>query len=87
MILKKNSNSTEVVRTLSFPAPKKLHGYYRKWFAETAPISFEGKQFEGVKDYHGWLSYEFGDYMDIPPAEKRKAHPVSEIRLVDVDII
>ncbi|MDY3110380.1 MAG: LicD family protein [Lachnospiraceae bacterium] len=87
LIIKKNGNSTEVVRTLTFPAPKKLHGYYRKWFVETAPISFEGKQFEGVKDYHGWLSYEFGDYMDIPPEEKRKAHPVSEIRLIDVEII
>lgn len=77
----KNADKTKVVRTLTYPAPKKLHGYYRHWFAETAPIVFEGREFDGVKDYEGWLSYEFGDYMKLPPKEKRKAHPVTEINL------
>ena len=77
----KNADKTKVVRTLTYPAPKKLHGYYRHWFVETAPIVFEGREFDGVKDYEGWLSYEFGDYMKLPPKEKRKAHPVTEINL------
>ena len=86
LILKKHSEDTEVVRTLTFPSHGPLHGYYRNWFAETAPIEFEGIRFEGVKDYKGWLTYEFGDYMKIPPKEKQKAHPVSEIKLIDVEI-
>ena len=83
LILKKGSNDTQVVRTLTYPAPKRLRGYYRRWFAETAPILFEGHTFEGVKDYDGWLSYEFGDYMKLPPKEKQKVHPVSDIKLLD----
>lgn len=82
LILKKNADSTKIVRTLTYPAPKKLHGYYRKWFSETAPIKFEGKIFYGVKDYEGWLSYEFGNYMELPPEGKRKAHPVTELKLL-----
>ncbi len=85
LILKKHSNDTEVVRTLTFPAHGPLHGYYRRWFAETSPIQFEGRLFEGVADYKGWLNYEFGDYMTIPPESKRKNHPVTQIELIDVD--
>lgn len=84
--IKKRANTSKIVRTLTFPAPKKIHGYYRKWFAETAPISFEGFTFEGVKDYDGWLKFEFGDYMQMPPKSKRKAHPVSDIKLIEVEI-
>lgn len=86
LIMKKGASDTEVVRTLTFPAPLPLHGYLRRWFAETAPIEFEGYVFEGVKDYEGWLKYEFGDYMKIPPKEKQKAHPVSDIKLIEVNI-
>lgn len=82
LILKKNPDTTKIVRTLTFPAPKKMRGYYRRWFAQTAPIWFEGYEFQGVKDYHGWLKYEFGDYMELPPKEKRKVHPVSDIKFV-----
>lgn len=84
LILKRNADITEVVRTLTFPAPKRLHGYYRRWFLETSPIRFEGHIFQGVKDYDGWLRHEYGDYMQIPPEEKRKTHPVTAIKLIDV---
>lgn len=82
LILKHDSETTKIVRTLTFPAPKKLRGYYRRWFAETALIEFENENFYGVKDYDGWLSYEFGNYMQLPPKEKQKAHPVSKIKLI-----
>lgn len=82
LILKMHSDTSEVVRTLTYPAPPKLDGYYRRWFAETAPILFEGYEFEGVKDYQGWLSFEFGDYMKLPPEDKRKTHPVTDIKFV-----
>lgn len=82
LILKTNPNGTKVVRTLTFPAPKGLDGYYRKWFSQTAPILFEGYEFAGVMDYKGWLSYEFGDYMKLPPEDKRKTHPVNDIKFI-----
>lgn len=35
------------------------------------------------KYYKTWLKQEFGDYMELPPLEKRKVHPVVEIDLGD----
>lgn len=82
LVLKTNADTTRLVRTLTYPAPPKWDGYYRKWFAETAPILFEGYELEGVKDYKGWLSFEFGNYMELPPEDKRKTHPVTDIKFV-----
>ena len=79
----RNANDTELVRTLTFPAPKKKFGYKRRWLAKTDDIQFEGYTFRGVKDYDGWLRWEYGnDYMQEPPIEKRKCHPVSAIKLI-----
>lgn len=82
LILKTNPDGTKVVRTLTFPAPKAMDGYYRRWFTQTAPIFFEGYEFSGVLDYKGWLNYEFGDYMKLPPEKKRKTHPVNNIQFI-----
>ena len=76
-------NSSELVRTLTFPTPSKKYGYKREWIISTDNILFEGYTFRGVKDYDGWLRWEFGDdYMQEPPVEKRKCHPVTEIKLL-----
>lgn len=74
---------SELVRTLTFPMPHKAYGYKREWFSETEDIKFENYYFAGVKDYKGWLEFEFGNYMQLPPKNRRKAHPVSQIRLLD----
>jgi lipopolysaccharide cholinephosphotransferase len=79
-----NSEQTELMRTLTFPIlPKGQYGYKREWFEETAPILFEGLEFFGVKDYDGYLTCLYGDYMTPPPPEKRHWHPVSKFRLPD----
>lgn len=72
---------SKLVRTLTFPMPHRAFGYKRRWFAETADIEFEGYTFLGVKDYSEWLSFEFGDYMKLPPDGTRKCHPVTSIYL------
>ncbi|RKM60416.1 LicD family protein [Butyrivibrio sp. CB08] len=79
-----DDNTSNLVRTLTFPAPKNKYGYRRCWIRDTADIQFEGKTFSGVRDYDGWLKWEFGDYMAIPPKEKQKVHPVTELKL-DID--
>ena len=43
---------------------------------------FEGLIFQGIKDYDSYLSFKFGDYMQLPPMEKRKVHPVSKLKLI-----
>lgn len=77
-----DDNTSKLVRTLTFPAPKHKYGYKRKWLTETSDIIFEGCMLRGVKDYDGWLKWEFGDYMKIPPQNKRKCHPISELKLL-----
>ncbi|WP_026499076.1 LicD family protein [Butyrivibrio sp. WCD2001] len=76
-----NDDKTNLVRTLTFPAPKGKFGYKRYWIRDTADIKFEDKVFSGVKDYDGWLKWEFGDYMKMPPKDKQKVHPVTKLKL------
>lgn len=44
-------------------------------FDEYVELSFEGKKYRCIKDYHIYLSAVYGEnYMDIPPEEKRTMH-------------
>ncbi len=81
MICKANKKRTRMVRVLMFPTPNSEYGYYRNWYENSKETVFEGRIFQGIKDYDSYLSFKFGDYMKLPPEEKRKVHPVSRIRL------
>ena len=51
----------------------------KKWFLERDLYEFEGHQFFGIKDYDAFLEFLYGDYMTLPPEDKREPHaPVSE---------
>lgn len=86
---KKSKNSTpNKVRTLTYTAIGKLYrkhplkdryGMPKRWFLNTKTFEFEGKQLVGLKDYDECLTFEYGDYMKLPPKEKRIQHaPVSD---------
>lgn len=77
-----NCKRTDWVRILTFPTPNSEYGYKRKWYESSVDTVFEGKVFSGIKNYDEYLSFKFGDYMELPPEEKRKVHPVSKIRLL-----
>ena len=70
------------VRILMFPTPNREYGYLREWYAQRAPVTFEGIEFQGVRDADAYLSFKFGDYMSLPPENQRKTHPVTAIKLV-----
>ena len=70
-----------MVRILMFPTPNSEYGYYRNWYENSADTEFEGKVLRGIKDYDSYLTFKFGDYMQLPPESERKVHPVSKIRL------
>lgn len=82
MIHNANKKRTRMVRILMFPTPNDEWGYYRNWYENSVDMVFEGKIFQGIKDYDSYLSFKFGDYMELPPVKKRKVHPVSELRLL-----
>ena len=49
------------------------YGMKKKWLLERAEYEFEGYKFYGPKDYDAVLKYLYGDYMQLPPVEKRVA--------------
>jgi len=85
LIEKSNKKKTKNVRILLMPSPNKEYCYYQKWFEKSLDMNFEGYTLQGIVDYDGFLKFEFGDYMELPPEHKRKVHPVSKIKLIDVE--
>ncbi len=85
---KRSKNHTKnKVRTLCYTAIGKLYykhplkeryGMPKRWFLKTKEFEFEGKKLTGLADYDEYLTFSFGDYMQLPPEEKRAQHaPVS----------
>ena len=70
---------TKLVRILTFPTPKGVYGYDRKWYTKLTNYEFDELILPGAKDYEGYLTVKYGNYMEMPPMEKRKVHPVSKI--------
>lgn len=75
---------TELVRILTFPTPKGkgFFGYKRRWYEELVEYPFEQMWLPGAADYDGYLQVKYGDYMELPPADKRKIHPISRLTLL-----
>jgi lipopolysaccharide cholinephosphotransferase len=79
-----NKKRTELVRHMTYPYRKQCrYGLPRECFDEYIEKDFEGYSFKIFKNYDLYLSRLYGDYMTLPPMEKRKVHPVSMIRLID----
>lgn len=77
-----NKKNSKMVRILLFPTPNDEYGYYKRWYENSAPIDFEGVTFSGIRDYDEYLSFKFGNYMELPPVEQRKVHPVTKLKLL-----
>jgi len=69
------------VRILTYPTPTKDYAYKRIWYEHSKQIEFENIMFSGIKDYDEYLTFKFGQYMQLPPEEKRKIHAVSCLKL------
>lgn len=49
--------------------------YFKKeMFEKYTDIQFEKNEFKCIDDYHSFLTMIYGDYMTLPPIEKRKGH-------------
>ena len=46
------------------------------FFKEYCMVSFEGHSFKAVREYNRYLNALYGDYMQLPPVEKRVAHHI-----------
>lgn len=50
-----------------------------QWYREGCELEFEGLKVRAPKDYHNWLTRVYGDYMQLPPPEKRKGHHYCDV--------
>ena len=92
---KSRNDTPNVVRTLAFDAlgknAKKLpeamrFGRPKRWFLDVSEYEFEGIKLFGPRDYDEYLTFKYGDYMKLPPVDKRQQNsPVSYIDFGDQD--
>lgn len=77
-------DKTDLVRILTFPTPKGegFFGYERRWYEDLAIYPFGTMQLPGAADYDGYLTVKYGNYMELPPENKRKVHPISKLTLL-----
>ena len=90
---KSKNTSPNKVRCLLFPVTGKLYrknpiseryGMPKEWFTDRKLYEFEGQQLYSSKDYDTVLTYIYGDYMKLPPEDKRAQHsPFSKIVFPD----
>ena len=50
-----------------------------KWVDSLQYINFENEQFLTFKDYEGYLTHLYGNYMELPPEDKRRGHEMIEV--------
>ncbi len=83
-----NRRETELVCHLTHPYPSKAtkYGVPSECFKEFIDMDFEGFKFRAFKQYDRYLSLLYGDYMKLPPEDKRKIHPASKLVLNDISL-
>lgn len=70
-----NHKRTELVRHTTFPYPRNcMFGVKRQYFEEFTELTFEGYTFLASKQYNKYLTDLYGNYMILPPFEKRTGH-------------
>ena len=80
---KYNSKKTKYVRCLGWGSKKESEGLLAEWFEERKEIEFEGMKVYGPQDYEGYLRFQYGDYMTLPPVSQRVSrHKAVEIKLL-----
>ncbi len=69
-------------RLVSIPAGQKQYFgemYEREKYCKLTEMEFEGRTVKISADYDAYLKKLYGNYMEVPPAEKREKHVVREL--------
>jgi lipopolysaccharide cholinephosphotransferase len=77
---------TKYVRYYTFRIAfgRKIHlGFLREWYENLCELPFEGVNLFAPEKWDDDLRSAFGDYMELPPPEKRYNHTASKITLPD----
>lgn len=85
-LLKKNKNdNSKYVNALSGSYALKKEMLLREDVFPTKDFEFEGRTYKGMNNSHKYLSQLYGDYMKLPPKEKRVNHMPLHIDFGDKD--
>lgn len=82
-VQKRNRHYSKYVKCLTYQACNSFFGYKRSWYEDTIDIKFEGVTLKASRAYDEYLTFMYGDYMELPPLEQRKVHPVSQLKLLE----
>jgi lipopolysaccharide cholinephosphotransferase len=72
---------TDWVREMTFPVNSRDFGFPTAWMSSGPEFDFEGVKLRGYNNTKAYLWLKFGDYMTLPPEDKRKVHPISKLIL------
>ena len=72
MVAKKKKNTPYIGDLRDLTA--KQYAWDKDMFSESVPVSFEGKEYPAPKNWDGYLKGLYGDYMKLPPEDKRIPH-------------
>ena len=78
----KNEYNNEVTPLVSLTQDYRKHTkenysiYPYEWFSEIVLVDFEGHKLPIIKKYDEMLRNYYGDYMQLPPEEKRIGHNI-----------
>ena len=50
-----------------------------EWFGEGAVLEFEGMKVTGPLEFDKWLRQVYGDYMELPPEDRRVPHHYADV--------
>ena len=70
LLNKYNDRQTDECFTSDYP----MYHLKNKWFQSIIDLPFEDKTFPGFKDFDAYLTTVFGNYMELPPENKRRVH-------------
>ena len=66
-----SKKETKHVFYLTFPLYIERGFLQREWFEDVVLVEFENEQFYGIRNHDAYLTQTYGDYMQLPPEEKR----------------
>lgn len=70
MIKKEGDESSPFISVISW-IDSKFYQFDKTWFKESVLLEFEGHFFPVPAGYHNFLTSYYGNYMELPPEEKR----------------
>jgi lipopolysaccharide cholinephosphotransferase len=81
---KNNKKDFKHIRFVTFPAPRGTdHNGKIEWYNSFTELAYEGKMLKSITNYHDYLRQKYGDYMTIPPENKRRNNPASKFQFLD----